>query len=134
MGKRHFRDRCGVTLARRFTHAAVVRPCLPPPAPRSRPLESSSVALSHYSVSPDAAFAAVEDGAVVLHMGTKRYYSLNETGSFVWRRLEDGIARAEIVAQVVEAYDVGIAEAEIAVTRLLDELVQESLIRVVEAG
>ncbi len=76
----------------------------------------------------------MEDGAVVLHMGTKRYYSLNETGSFVWRRLEDGIARAEIVAQVVAAYDVGIAEAEIAVTRLLDELVEESLIRVVEAG
>lgn len=70
----------------------------------------------------------------MLHMGTKRYYSLNETGSFVWRRLEDGIARAEIVAQVVAAYDVGIAEAEIAVTRLLDELVEESLIRVVEAG
>ncbi len=83
-----------------------------------------------YSISPDAAFAAVEDGAVVLHMGTKRYYSLNETGTFVWHRLEDGIARAEIVAQVVDAYDVGIAEAEMAVARLLDELVQESLIRI----
>jgi len=90
--------------------------------------------LSHYTISPDAAFAAVEDGAVVLHMGTKRYYSLNETGAFVWRRLEDGIGRAEIVAQVVEEYDVGIAEAEIAVTRLLDELVHESLIRPAEPG
>lgn len=82
----------------------------------------------HYTVSPDAAFAVVEDGAVVLHMGTKRYYSLNETGTFVWRRLEDGIPRAQIVAQVVEEYDVGIAEAEVAVARLLDELVQEKLI------
>ncbi|HJU66991.1 MAG TPA: PqqD family protein [Gemmatimonadaceae bacterium] len=82
-----------------------------------------------YTISPDAAFAAVEDGAVVLHMGTKRYYSLNETGTFVWRRLEDGISRAEIVAHVVEEYDVGIAEAEMAVARLLDELVQESLIQ-----
>jgi outer membrane protein assembly factor BamB len=86
----------------------------------------------HYTVSPDAAFAAVEDGAVVLHMGTKRYYSLNETGTFVWRRLEDGVARAEIVAQVVDAYDVGIAEAEMAVARLLDELVQEHLIHIAE--
>ncbi len=82
-----------------------------------------------YTISPDAAFAAVEDGAVVLHMGTKRYYSLNETGTFVWRRLEHGIERAEIVSQVVHEYDVGIAEAEIAVPRLLDELVQESLIQ-----
>jgi hypothetical protein len=87
----------------------------------------------HYTISPDAAFAAVEDGAVVLHMGTKRYYSLNETGTFVWCRLEDGIARGEIVAQVVDEYDVGIAEAEMAVARLLDELVQESLLCVVES-
>ena len=87
----------------------------------------------HYTISPDAAFAAVEDGAVVLHMGTKRYYSLNETGAFVWRRLEDGIARGEIVAQVVNEYDVGIAEAEMAVARLLEELAQERLIRTAEA-
>lgn len=86
-----------------------------------------------YAISPDAAFAAVEDGAVVLHMGTKRYYSLNETGAFVWHRLEDGVAHAEIVAQVVTEYEVGIVEAEVAVARLLDELVQESLIRVAEA-
>ena len=88
----------------------------------------------HYTISPEAAFAAVEDGAVVLHMRTKRYYSLNETGTFVWRRLEDGIARAEIVAQIVDEYDVGVAEAEIAVTRLLDELVQESLICLAESA
>ena len=87
-----------------------------------------------YTISPDAAFAAVEDGAVVLHMGTKRYYSLNETGTFVWRRLEDGAQRSEIVAQVVDEYDVGIAEAEMAVARLLDELVQERLIDTAEAA
>ena len=86
----------------------------------------------HYTISPDAAFAAVDDGAVVLHMGTKRYYALNETGTFVWRRLEDGVPRSEIVAQVVDEYDVGIVEAEMAVTRLLEELVQEQLIHTAE--
>jgi hypothetical protein len=88
----------------------------------------------HYTVSPDAAFAAVEDGAVVLHMRTKRYYSLNETGTFVWRRLEDRMARTEIVAHVVDEYDVGIAEAEIAVARLLEELMQENLICLAESA
>ena len=87
----------------------------------------------NYTISPDAAFAAVDDGAVVLHMRTKRYYSLNETGMFIWRRLEDGLAHADIVAHVVEEYDVGIAEAEAAVARLLDELVQETLVQLVEA-
>ena len=85
-----------------------------------------------YAISPDAAFAAVEDGAVVLHMRTKRYYSLNETGTFVWRRLEDGIARSAIVTQVGDEYEVGIAEAEVAVARLLDELLQENLIHAAE--
>lgn len=82
----------------------------------------------HFTISPDAAFAAVEDGAVVLHMGTKRYYSLNETGTFVWRRLEDGDPRTKIVTAMVETYDVGIAEAEMAVARLIEELQQEQLI------
>lgn len=90
--------------------------------------------MPRYTISPDAAFAAVDDGAVVLHMRTKRYYSLNETGAFVWRRLEDGSDRADIVTQVVHEYDVGIAEAEIAVARLLEELVQESLIGLVETA
>jgi hypothetical protein len=87
-----------------------------------------------YSISPDAAFAAVEDGAVVLDMRTKRYYSLNETGTFVWRRLEDGMAQADVVADVVHEYEVGIAEAETAVLRLLEELVQESLISLAESA
>jgi hypothetical protein len=86
-----------------------------------------------YTISPDAAFAAVEDGAVVLHMGTKRYYSLNETGAFVWRRLEDGLEDTDIAAQMVGAYDVGTNEAEAAVTGLLGELVKESLICVAES-
>ena len=87
-----------------------------------------------YAISPDAAFAAVDDGAVVLHMGTKRYYSLNETGAFVWRHLEDGGDRPEIVTRVVHEYDVGIAEAEMAVARLLDELMQEDLIHPAEVA
>jgi hypothetical protein len=86
-----------------------------------------------YTISPDAAFAAVEDGAVVLHMGTKRYYSLNETGTFVWRRLEDGLADADIAARMVVEYDVGTDQAEVAVADLLGELVKESLISVAQS-
>jgi hypothetical protein len=86
-----------------------------------------------YSISPDAAFAAVEDGAVVLHMGTKRYYSLNETGTFVWRRLEDGLEDTTIATQMVGEYDVGADEAKVAVAALVGELVKESLICVTEA-
>jgi len=81
-----------------------------------------------YTLSPDAACAAVEDGAVVLHMRTKRYFSLNETGAAIWRMLEDDVALSEIPVRLAERYDVDSDAAAGCVTRLLDELASEELI------
>jgi hypothetical protein len=81
-----------------------------------------------YSVSQDAACAAVDGGAVVLNMRTKRYYSLNETGAAVWRLLEDELDVPTVVARLVELYDVHEVLAGSMVGALLDELVDESLI------
>lgn len=82
-----------------------------------------------YSISPDAAFAAVEDGAVVLHMRTKRYFSLNETGTFIWKQLEERVSRREIVARLVDLYEVGMMEAELALGHLMEDLVSEELVK-----
>lgn len=84
-----------------------------------------------YVVSPDAACAAVEDGAVVLNMRTKRYYSLNETGATIWRLLEDDVVVEEVVRQLIEHYAVGEREAGDSVDALLDALADESLITLV---
>ena len=81
-----------------------------------------------YVLSPDAACAVVEDGAVVLHMGTKRYFSLNETGAAIWRMLEDGVALAEIPRRLTEMYEIDDAAAQAALTKLLAELAAEELI------
>ena len=81
-----------------------------------------------YTVSPDAACAAVDDGTVVLNMRTKRYYSLNETGATVWRMLEDDAPMAEIAAQLVVIYDVAEATAIETVEALLRALEAEALI------
>ncbi|HJU88660.1 MAG TPA: PqqD family protein [Gemmatimonadaceae bacterium] len=85
--------------------------------------------MSRYSVSPDAAFATLDDGAVILNLRTKRYYSLNETGAAVWGMLEAGTTTAHsLVARLVELYDVTDAQARREVDRLLGELEAESLI------
>ena len=81
-----------------------------------------------YAISPDAASAAVEDGTVVLNMRTKRYYSLNETGSVIWQMLETDATVPAVVAQLVASFDVDAATAAHTVTQLLDELTAESLI------
>ena len=81
-----------------------------------------------YEISADATCAVVEDGAVVLHMRTKRYFSLNETGAAVWRMLEDGAPLSEIPARLAEMYEIDTATAQESLTRLLGELVAEELI------
>jgi len=81
-----------------------------------------------YVLSPDAACAAVEDGAVVLHMRTKRYFSLNETGAAIWQMLEDGVALPEIATRLAEMYEIDAAAADGSVMRLLAELAAEALI------
>ena len=84
--------------------------------------------MTRYGVSPDAACATVDDGAVVLNMRTRRYYSLNETGAAVWRLLEDELLIADVARRLVEMYDVGEREAGETLDSLLEALSQESLI------
>lgn len=81
-----------------------------------------------YRLSSDAACADLDDGAVVLDLRSKRYYSLNETGAAIWRLLAGGVARAEMPARLVERYAVTEKAAEAACDRLLAALVAEELI------
>jgi len=86
-----------------------------------------------YVVSDDAACAVVDGGAVVLNLRTKRYYSLNETGAVIWRLLEDDVAFSDIVARLVQQFDVEHATADQAVTNLLADLTSEDLVAVMSA-
>ena len=84
--------------------------------------------MTEYTLSPDAACAAVDDGAVVLHMGTRRYFSLNETGAAIWRMLEDDVPLGKIPGQLGHLYEVDATDATAALARLLDQLAAEDLI------
>lgn len=46
------------------------------------------------------------DEGVLVDLNSKRYYTLNETATLIWRGLEQGLAKDEIVRQMVAAYDV----------------------------
>ena len=83
-----------------------------------------------YTLSTDAACAVVDDGAVVLHMRTKRYYSLNETGVAIWSMLEAGRSVGEIVASLTATYEVDSVSARTAVDGMLAELAAVDLLRV----
>ena len=64
---------------------------------------------------------------VLLHLGTKRYFSLNATGSVIWRAVKAGRTRDEIVRMPVERYDVSPEKASRSVTTLLDALQEQRL-------
>jgi hypothetical protein len=84
--------------------------------------------MTRYRIVPDALSASLSDGAVLLQLYTKRYFSLNETGSRIWSLLEQKATDEEIVDALVREYDVEKPEAARAVNQLLDDLVAERLI------
>ena len=86
--------------------------------------------MTRFVIPADVACANVEDGAVVLHMGTKRYFSLNETGAAIWRLIEEGVAIEEIPARLSASYDVTVDEARREVDALLEALEAKTLITV----
>ena len=86
--------------------------------------------ITRCSIPTDVACASVEDGTVLLHMGTKRYFSLNDTGAEIWRMLEQQVPVAEIPARLTATYDVPLADADVAVAELIAALVEQGLLTV----
>lgn len=81
-------------------------------------------------IPPDVACAIVEDGAVILHLGTKRYFSLNETAAEIWSLLEDGVSIAEVPVRLTGAFDIGIDDARAAVSELVATLREKDLLAI----
>jgi hypothetical protein len=83
-------------------------------------------------INPDVVLTEVGTGeAVLLHLGTKMYFSLNETGVFIWRMIDSGHTLEEISKKLQEEYDITPEKAGESVIALMDELAKEKLIEVV---
>ncbi len=68
-------------------------------------------------------------GAALLHLGTKMYFTLNETGAHVWKALQAGPQSAgSIGASLAEAFECTEEQAERDVEALLAELIREGLV------
>lgn len=83
---------------------------------------------TRYRPTSDALFATLSDGAVVLDIQTKKYFSLNDTGARVWALIREGITTENIVSVLLDEYDVSRASAEEAVESLVGALTSEKLI------
>lgn len=78
---------------------------------------------------PDVLFTGLRNGeSVLLHLGTKTYYSLNETGTRIWRLLAEGLEVGEIGRRLEAEYDVTLEHAQSSVIQLVEALVSEKLV------
>lgn len=78
---------------------------------------------------PSLVFTRLDDTeAVLLHLDTKRYYTLNETGTRIWELLQQSRNAQEIAQALQDNYTVTDEEAMPLLLAFVDELQQEGLV------
>jgi hypothetical protein len=85
--------------------------------------------MKRYQTAAEAVFAEVPGGGVVLHTGTKRYYSLNETGARIWALLESAGDPDDTADIVAAEYEIPAKEAKQAVIDLVEGFIKAGLLR-----
>ena len=83
--------------------------------------------MAGYARHPEVVYTDLEDGAVVLNMETKFYYSLNESGQTIWGLLESVQNEGELIDRLKDFYETGDDFTE-PVKQFLGELEKEKLI------
>ena len=73
------------------------------------------------------------EGAVLLHLESQIYFSLNETGTLIWKAMKQGLTLQEICHRLQKEFQVGAEQAEQSVLALMNELAQHKLVQTVEA-
>lgn len=81
-----------------------------------------------YARHPDLRLTAVDGEGVVLHLGSRKYFSVNETGVTVLEQLRTPRTMADLVGAVTAEYEVSAAEAERTVQEFLDRCIEAALV------
>jgi coenzyme PQQ synthesis protein D (PqqD) len=81
-----------------------------------------------YRTSPDTACAAVPGGAVIIHLGSNRYFSLNATAALVWSRLDAGEHSTAIAAALMHDFRIDDETAQNAVSRTIAQFEEAGLL------
>jgi len=80
----------------------------------------------------DVVFTDLDDGsAVLLNLETKYYFSLNETGCFLWKLLErpEGASETDLISELISVFDVEADRARADITEFVGELAGQGLIK-----
>lgn len=85
--------------------------------------------MSIYKIAENVLFQEIDGEAVLLSLDEGCYYGLDEVGTRVWRMLDEDTEPAQMVAKIVEEYDVEPEQARRDLDALIDDLEKSGLIR-----
>ena len=84
----------------------------------------------HLRLRPDAvAWREVDGEVIALGLESSTYFGTNSSGSLLWKRLAEGTTRAELVGELVAAFDLEPSRAEADVDAFLDHLRKRGLLQ-----
>jgi phosphoribosylformylglycinamidine (FGAM) synthase PurS component len=84
-----------------------------------------------FAPNPQVLLTELGDGTgVLLHLDTKFYYTLNDTGIFVWKALADTAYQTSttLAARLAKVFNVSVEAAERDVDAILAEMSNEGLV------
>jgi len=81
-----------------------------------------------FTVSKDVLFQEVSGETVLLDLNSESYFGLDEVGTRIWALIQEGRAVGEVVATLLEEYDVDRATLEADVAALLASLLEAGLV------
>ena len=82
-----------------------------------------------FTVSPEAVRSFHDDGVVILHAGSGRLFTSNETGARIWRGIEQQLPLEMIATEISTAFQIARTTAREHTLNFLAALEQQSLIR-----
>lgn len=82
--------------------------------------------------SADVLFKQLGEEAVLLDLGSSKYFSLNRTGTVIWGLVEEGVDISSMVDELSRRFGVDEGTARKDVVDLLDELHSAGLIVTVD--
>lgn len=89
---------------------------------------------SNVTIPQDVVFRSVDGEAVLLHLASGHYFSLNEVGTRIWELLsQDGSLRSAHAAMLQE-YDVDADRLEADIVELAAALAEKGLVRMTPMG
>ena len=82
------------------------------------------------SAHPQVVDTKLDDEVVLLHLESKKYFSLNRTGERIWQGLKEGLTLKEISQRLQKEFQVDPDQADKSVVDLVNELCQQKLVQI----